>query len=64
MKFTHGQPVRIKDKQVVGTVQKKLTSLDDVYVVLVENASRATEERLVRGADLEPLASHESQKLA
>jgi len=64
MKFAHGQKVRIKDKQVVGTVEKKLTSLDDVYVVLVENTTRAAEERLVRGADLEAVAELGQQKLA
>jgi hypothetical protein len=63
MKFAQGQRVRIKDKKIVGTVERKLTSLDDVYVVLVEAGSRQ-EEKLVRGADLEPLAGHENQKLA
>ena len=65
MKFAHGQKVRIKDKQIVGTVEKKLTSLDDVYVILVDNTTRPTEERLVRGADLEALAElGQQQKLA
>jgi len=64
MKFAHGQKVRIKDKKIVGTVEKKLTSLDDVYVVLVENATHAPEERLVRGADLEEVADLGHQKLA
>lgn len=48
----HGQKVRIKGKHVLGTVEKKLTSLDDVYVVILDHAS-AQEEKLVRGADLE-----------
>jgi hypothetical protein len=63
MNFKHGQRVRIRDKKIVGTVEKKLTSLDDVYVVLFEDASRH-EEKLVRGADLEVVAEVEQQKLA
>lgn len=63
MNFHQGQRVRIKDKQLVGTVEKKLTSLDDVYVVLFEEASRR-EEKLVRGADLEVVADADQQKLA
>jgi hypothetical protein len=63
MDFAEGQQVRIKDKQVVGTVEKKLTSLEDVYVVLFGDASKR-EEKLVRGADLEPAPGVENQKLA
>jgi hypothetical protein len=63
MNFHQGQRVRIRDKQLVGTVEKKLTSLDDVYVVLFEEASRR-EEKLVRGADLEVVADADHQKLA
>jgi hypothetical protein len=63
MNFHQGQRVRIRDKQLVGTVEKKLTSLDDVYVVLFEEAARR-EEKLVRGADLELVADADQQKLA
>jgi len=63
MNFAEGQHVRVKDKQVAGSIVKKLSSLDDVYVVLFEEASRR-EEKLVRGADLEPVANLENQKLA
>jgi hypothetical protein len=63
MDFAEGQRVRIKDKQIVGTIEKKLTSLEDVYVVLFGDASRQ-EEKLVRGADLEPAPGVENQKLA
>jgi len=64
MSFSNGQRVRIRDKNLIGTVEKKLTSLDDVYVVLLDAAS-PQEEKLVRGADLEPYAAaHENQKLA
>jgi hypothetical protein len=63
MNFKHGQQVRLRDKKLVGTVEKKLTSLDDVYVVLFKDASRS-EEKLVRGADLELVAEVEKQKLA
>ncbi len=52
MNFKPGQKVRIKGKHVVGTVEKKLSSLDDVYVIVLDHAS-AVEEKLVRGADLE-----------
>ncbi len=62
MNFAEGQRVRVKDKQVAGSIVKKLSSLDDVYVVLFEEASRR-EEKLVRGADLELLQT-ENQKLA
>ena len=63
MNFHQGQRVRIRDKQLVGTVEKKLTSLDDVYVVLFEEAA-SREEKLVRGADLEVVADADHQKLA
>ena len=63
MDFAEGQRVRIKDKQIVGTVEKKLTSLEDVYVVLFGEASKQ-EEKLVRGADLAPAPGVENQKLA
>ena len=62
MNFKQGQHVRIKGKHVVGTVEKKLTSLDDVYVVTLDNTS-PKEEKLVRGADLETLDA-DKQKTA
>ena len=62
MNFKQGQQDRIKGKHVVGTVEKKLTSLDDVYVVLLD-ASASKEEKLVRGADLEVI-DHDQQKTA
>jgi hypothetical protein len=62
MNFAQGQRVRIKDKKLVGMIEKKLTSLDDVYVVLFEDAAKR-EEKLVRGADLEPVTDVD-QKLA
>jgi hypothetical protein len=55
MNFKPGQRVRIKGKHVIGTVEKKLTSLDDVYVVVLDHAS-APEEKLVRGADKQKTA--------
>jgi hypothetical protein len=63
MNFHQGQQVRTRDKKLVGKVEKKLTSLDDVYVVLFEEASRR-EEKLVRGADLEAVAEVEKHKTA
>jgi hypothetical protein len=53
MTFNQGQRVRIRGKQSVGTVEKQLISLHNVYVVMIENAS-AKEDTLVRGEDLEP----------
>jgi len=52
MTFNQGQRVRIKGKKSVGTVEKKLASLDNVYVIVIENAT-PSEEKLVRGEDLE-----------
>lgn len=63
MNFAQGQRVRIRDKKLVGKVEKKLSSLDDVYVVLFEDGP-LQEEKLVRGADLELFREIESQKLA
>ncbi len=63
MNFAQGQRVRIRDKKLVGKVEKKLSSLDDVYVVLFEDGP-THEEKLVRGADLELFCEIESQKLA
>jgi hypothetical protein len=55
MTFTQGQRVRIRGKQFVGTVEKKLISLDNVYVVAIENAT-PKQDKLVRGEDLEVFA--------
>lgn len=63
MAFAIGQKVRIKDKKIVGKIEKKLASLDDVYVVLCEESSRAG-EKLVRGDDLELLTQFENQPRA
>ena len=63
MRFHQGERVRIRHKNLVGLVEKKLTSLDDVYVVLFEHAGR-TEEKLVRGADLEHCLDKDKPKLA
>ena len=54
MIFNQGQRVRIRGRQSVGTVDKKLTSLNNVYVVMIDSAP-STEEKLVRGDDLEVL---------
>ena len=61
MNFKHGQRVRLRGKHTVGIVEKKLSSLDDVYVVLIEHVS-SPEEKLVRGADLEALAEADHHK--
>lgn len=58
MVFAVGQLVRIKDKRITGKIEKKLTSLDDVYVVQCEESSRAG-EKLVRGDDLELVVERE-----
>ena len=62
MTFKEGQQVRVKNQPLTGRVARKLTSLDDVYVVLLDPA-RAPEEKLVRGADLEPIGG-EDQEIA
>jgi hypothetical protein len=62
MNFKEGQKVRIKGKHAVGTVEKKLTSLDDVYVIVLEHGSMPV-EKLVRGADLEVVEA-DKQKTA
>jgi len=62
MTFKEGQQVRVKNQPLTGRVAKKLTSLDDVYVVVLDPAP-APEEKLVRGADLE-LISGEDQEIA
>lgn len=53
MTFSQGQRVRIRGKQFVGIVEKQLTSLQNVYIVMLENAL-TKEDKLVRGEDLEP----------
>ncbi len=62
MTFKEGQQVRVKNQPLTGRVAKKLTSLDDVYVVVLDPAP-APEEKLVRGADLE-LVGGEEQEIA
>jgi hypothetical protein len=60
MAFVAGQQVRIKDKKIIGKIEKKLASLDDVYVVLCDESSRVG-EKLVRGEDLELVPAFEDQ---
>ena len=55
MTLNQGQRVRIRGEQSEGTVEKKLMSLDNVYVVKIDSTS-PYEEKLVRGDDLELLA--------
>jgi len=62
MTFKEGQQVRVKNQPLTGRVARKLTSLDDVYVVVLDPAP-APEEKLVRGADLE-LITGEDQDIA
>jgi hypothetical protein len=62
MTFKEGQQVRVKNQPLTGRVAKKLSSLDDVYVIVLDPAP-APEEKLVRGADLE-LISVEGQESA
>jgi len=63
MTFNQGQRVRIRGKQFVGVVEKKLISLHNVYAVVIDNIS-PSEEKLVRGEDLEVLADLEEQRIA
>lgn len=60
MTFKEGQQVRVKNQPLTGRVAKKLTSLDDVYVILLDPAP-APEEKLVRGADLEPIGTEDQE---
>jgi hypothetical protein len=60
MTFKEGQQVRVKNQPLTGRVAKKLTSLDDVYVVVLDPAP-APEEKLVRGADLELIAAEDQE---
>jgi len=55
MTFNQGQRVRIRGKQFVGTIEKKLASLNNVYVVTLDNALQ-NQDKLVRGEDLEVVA--------
>jgi hypothetical protein len=63
MTFAVGQHVRIKNKQIRGQIQRKLASLDDVYVVQCEESSIA-DEKLVRGDDLELISDRNDAKRA
>lgn len=63
MVFATGQRVRIKNKTIIGKVEKKLASFDDVYVIQCEEKTLAM-ERLVRGDDLELLSEGERQRQA
>ena len=54
MTFNQGQRVRVRGKQSVGIVDRKLVSLDNVYVVKIDSTS-PNEDNLVRGEDLEVL---------
>jgi hypothetical protein len=52
MTFIEGQRVRVRGKQSVGTVNKKLVSLHNVYIVKIDSGA-PNEDNLVRGEDLE-----------
>ena len=60
MTFKEGQQVRVRNQPLTGRVAKKLTSLDDVYVIVLDPAP-APEEKLVRGADLELISGEEHE---
>ncbi|HEX3660386.1 MAG TPA: hypothetical protein VHU89_03085 [Acidobacteriaceae bacterium] len=60
MTFKEGQQVRVKNQPLTGRVAKKLTSLEDVYVILLDPAP-APEEKLVRGADLELVIAEDQE---
>jgi len=55
MTISQGQRVRIRGKCSEGTIEKKLMSLDNVYIVKIDSTS-PHEDKLVRGDDLELLA--------
>jgi hypothetical protein len=60
MTFKEGQQVRVNNQPLTGRVAKKLTSLEDVYVILLDPAP-APEEKLVRGADLELVIAEDQE---
>lgn len=55
MAFAEGQQVRIKQGQQVGRIAKKLTYIDDMYVVVVDGKV-APEKKIAHGSDLELLS--------
>jgi hypothetical protein len=54
MTFNQGQRIRIRGNKLLGTIERKLMSLDNVYVVAIDSA-QPYEDKLVRGDDLEVL---------
>jgi hypothetical protein len=62
MTFKEGQQVRVRNQPLTGRVAKKLTSLEDVYVILLDPAP-APEEKLVRGADLELIIAEDQESV-
>lgn len=58
MAFAEGQQVRVKLGQHTGTIHRKLSYLDDMYVVLL-HGKQLPNKKLAHETDLEPLPHHE-----
>lgn len=58
MAFTEGQPVLFKRGQSTGTIHRKLSYLQDMYVVQLHGAQNPV-KKLAHVSDLEPLPQSE-----
>lgn len=54
MAFAEGQPVLFKHGQHTGTIHRKLSYLEDMYVVLLDGAQNPV-KKLAHVSDLEPM---------
>ncbi|HEX3660791.1 MAG TPA: hypothetical protein VHU89_05140 [Acidobacteriaceae bacterium] len=54
MAFAEGQPVLFKSGQSTGTIHRKLSYLQDMYVVQLDGAQNPV-KKLAHVSDLEPL---------
>lgn len=55
MAFTEGQPVFLKSEQSTGTIHRKLSYLQDMYVVQLDGPRNPC-KKLAHVSDLEPLS--------
>ena len=56
MAFAEGQQVRLKQGQQTARIAKKLSYMDDMYVVLIDGA-RAQQKRIAHASDMELLTT-------
>jgi hypothetical protein len=62
MAFAEGQQVRVKQGQAIGVVDRKLTYLQDMYVVLLNGQTPA--KKLAHESDLELLRQADERQSA